>query len=80
MSPAVDGGEDGVGGFGPHERLGVVVGFFDEAIDCGLQLDDRCEDAAFEPVPGEFGKQALDRIGPGARCRGEVEGEARMPR
>src|SRR5438105_13841973 len=63
----------------PDERLGLVVGFCDEAVDCGLQLDDRCEDAAFEPVPGELGKQALDGVGPGARSRGEVEGEALMP-
>ena len=61
MSPALDSGEDGVGGFGPDERLGLVVGFCDEAVDCGLKFDDRCEDAAFEPMPGEFGEQALDR-------------------
>ena len=79
MSPTLDCGEDGIGGFGPDERFGAVIGFCDEAVDCGLQLDDRCEDAAFEPVPGELGKQALDGIGPGARSRGEVEGEALMP-
>jgi len=42
LSPALDSGEDGVGGFGPDERLGLVVGFCDEAVDCGLKLDDRC--------------------------------------
>ena len=35
---------------GPDERLGLVVGFCDEAVDGGLKLDDRSEDAAFEPV------------------------------
>jgi hypothetical protein len=55
LSPALDSGEDGVGGFGPDERVGLVVSLCDEAVDCGLKLDDRCEDAAFEPVPGEFG-------------------------
>ena len=78
MSPAVDGGENGIGGFGPDKRLGLVVGFSDEAVDGGLKLDNRCEDAAFEALPGELGKQAFDGIGPGAGGRGEVEGEALM--
>src|SRR6267143_6452392 len=72
-------GEDGVGGFGPDERLGHFVGFGDEAVGGGLKLDDRSEDAAFEPVSGELGKQAFNRIGPGAGSQGEVEGEASMP-
>jgi len=80
LSPAVDGGENGISGFGPDEWLGFVVGFSDEAVDGGLKLDNRCEDAAFEALPGELGKQAFDGIGPGAGSRGEVEGEARMPR
>jgi hypothetical protein len=80
LSPAVDGGENGIGGFGPDERLGFVVGFSDEAVDGGLKLDNRCEDAAFEALPGELGKPAFDGIGPGAGSRGEVEGEARIPR
>ena len=63
---------------GPDERLGHVVGFGDEAVDGGLKLDDRGEDAALEPLPGELGKPAFDRVGPGTRRRGEVEGEARM--
>src|SRR5215470_12632358 len=67
-----------MGGFGPDERLGFVVGFSDEAVDGGLKLDNRCEDAAFEALPGEPSKQALDRIGPGAGSRGEVEAKARM--
>src|SRR5215813_6377296 len=61
-------------------RLGLVVGFSDEAVDGGLKLDNRGEDAAFEALPGERGKQAFDGIGPGAGSRGEVEGEARMAR
>ena len=69
MSPAVDGGENGIGGFGPDEWLGVVVGFSDEAVDGGLKLDNRGEDAAFEALPGERGKQAFDGIGPGAGSR-----------
>ena len=80
MSPAVDGGENGIGGFGPDEWLGLVVGFSHEAVDGGLKLDNRGEDAAFEALPGERGKQAFDGIGPGAGSRGEVESEARMAR
>src|SRR4029077_11118961 len=80
LPPAPHGGEDGVGGFGPDERLGFVVCFGDEAVDGGLKLDNRCEDAAFEPLSGELGKQAFDGIGPGAGSRGVVEGEALMPR
>ena len=64
MSPALDSGEDRVGGFGPDERLGFVVGLSDEAVDGGLQLDDRGEDAALEALPGEFGKPTFDRVGP----------------
>ena len=30
----------------------------------GLELDDRTEHASFEPPPGEFGKEALDRVQP----------------
>jgi len=59
LSPAIDGGENDVYGFGPDERLGFVVGFSDEAVDGGLELDNRCEDAAFEALPGELGKQTF---------------------
>ena len=44
MSPAGNGGEDGVGGFGPDKWLGLAVGFGDEAVDGGLEVDDRGED------------------------------------
>ena len=80
MSPAVNYGENGISGFGPDEWLRLVVGFSDEAVDGGLKLDNRYEDAAFEPLPGERGKQAFDGIGPGAGSRAEVEDEAGMPR
>jgi hypothetical protein len=47
----------------PAERFGLVIGFCDEAVDGGLKLDDRCEDAAFQPVPGELGKQLAKVVG-----------------
>ena len=79
MSPAVDGGEDSIGGFGPDEWLGLVVDFRDETVDCGLKIDDRGESAAFEPLSGKLGEQALDCVGPGAGSRGGMKGEAPMP-
>jgi hypothetical protein len=44
-------------------RFGVV--FDDEAIDGGLQIDDRYEDAAFQSPLGELGEEALDCVEPG---------------
>ena len=72
MSPALDGGEDGVGGFGPDEWFGLVVGLGDEAVDGGLELDDRGEDTALEALPGEPGKPTFDGVGPRTRSRREV--------
>jgi hypothetical protein len=40
LSPALDSGEDCIGGFSPDERLGLAIGVGDEAVDGGLKLDD----------------------------------------
>ena len=48
------------------------------AVDGGLQVDDRSEDAAPEALSGEFGEEAFDGIDPGTGFRGEVEGPARV--
>src|ERR1700730_13118398 len=53
-----------------HEFTRLLLG--------GLQLDNRCEDATLEALSGEPGKPTVDRVGPGARRRGEVEGDAGM--
>ncbi len=50
----------------------------DEAVDGGLQIDDRVEYAAFQAALGKLGEEALDGVEPRAGCWGEVEGEARM--
>ena len=78
MAPAVDGGDDFVGIGGPDERLGVVVGLIDVAVDGGLEVDDGSKDAALQSALGEGGEEGLDRVQPGAGGRGEVEGETRV--
>ena len=62
--PSSDSGDDAVRVGGPHEGLGIFVGFGNEAIDGGLQLDDRAEHAAFQAALCEFGEEALDGIEP----------------
>ena len=76
MFPAADPLDDGIGVSGPEERSGIVVGLPHEAVDGGLEIGDACEDAAFEPPPCQLGEEALDRIEPGARGRGDVEMQA----
>jgi hypothetical protein len=48
LVPTFDGSDDFIGIGGPHEGLGVVVGFLQEAVDGGLEIDNRAEDPAFE--------------------------------
>jgi hypothetical protein len=43
LVPASDGGDDFVGIGGPHEGLGVVIGFLKETVDGGLEINDRSE-------------------------------------
>ena len=76
MVPAPDSGDDLIGIGGPGEGLGVIVGLAQEAVDGGLEFDNRAEHAAFEAAAGQFGKEALDGVEPGARGRGVVEEEA----
>jgi hypothetical protein len=56
-----------------------MIGLIDVAEDGGLQLSDRSEHPTLEALPSELGEEALDRVEPGCRCRGEVKGPARMP-
>ena len=65
--------------YDPAERFWVLVYFFDEAVDSGLQGDDAVEHAAFQPAKGQFGEGSLDGVAPGGGDRCEVEGEAAMP-
>ena len=76
MIPTFDGSDDFIGIGGPHEGFGVIVGFLQEAVDGGLEIDNRAEDPAFEAAFGQLGEEALDRIEPGGRGRGVVEDKA----
>ena len=76
--PTFNGGDNFVWIGGPRKRFRALIGFGDEAINGGLEIDERMEDAPVEPPFGEFGEEALDSIGPRTRCGREVEGEAAM--
>lgn len=79
LVPASDGGDDGVWVFGPMAGPRVGVGLGEEAFDGGLERDQGMKDAAFQASLGELGEEPLDRIQPGCRGRGEMEGPARVP-
>jgi len=65
LLPSFDSGEDAGGVGSPDEGFGVGIGFLDEAVDGGLQIDDRAEHAALQAPPGELGEEALHRVQPG---------------
>ena len=54
----------------------MIVGFLQEAVDGGLEIDNRAEGTAFEAAFGQFGEEALDRIEPRGRGRGVMEDKA----
>jgi hypothetical protein len=76
LFPAADLPDDGIGVGGRHEGFGIVIGLAQETVDGGLQVGDAFEDTALQPTPGQLGKEALDRVEPGGRGRGEVEMKA----
>jgi hypothetical protein len=61
LVPAPDSGDDLIWVGGPGEGLWSIIGFGDEAIDGGLKVDERVEDAAFQSPTSELGKEAFDR-------------------
>src|SRR5260370_19718679 len=79
MLPAPDFFDDGVGIGGAGEGLWVVVGCGKVSVDGGMEINDALEDAALEPLPGQFGEEAFDGVEPGGRGWGEVEMEALVP-
>lgn len=77
--PASDGGDDFIWIGGPDEGFWAFVVLIQEAVDGGLEVDERMEYAAFEPSVGQPGEEPLDGIEPGTRGWRKVEGEARVP-
>ena len=73
LFPTPDLFDDRVEICGPRERFRIVVGFGEVLVDGGLEIDNALEDAAFEPLSGQFGEEALDGVEPGRRGRGEME-------
>ncbi len=62
--PPFNGGDDFVGICGPCEGLGLLVMFGEEAVDGGLEINDRMEHAALQPPFGELGEEAFDGVEP----------------
>src|SRR4029450_9761376 len=61
------------GGFGPDERLGVLIVGFDERIDVLSELRDGCEGRAVQGFVLQDREPDLALIEPGGAGRGEVE-------
>lgn len=64
MVPAFDGGDDPVWVGGPSEGFWVGVLLGDEAVDGGLEINERVECAALQAPLGKFGKEAFDGVKP----------------
>ena len=56
--------DDAVRVGGPDEGLWAFVCLHQEAIDCRLEIDNAAEDAAPEPLVGQLGEEAFDRVEP----------------
>src|SRR4249919_3930125 len=78
LVPSPDGCDDPVRIGGPGEGARFCVMLMAEAVDGGLEVDDGVEGPSLEPALGELCEEALDGVEPGAGCRHEVEGPARM--
>lgn len=59
--PTLDGCDDFVGIGGPGEGLGLLVVVGDEAIDGGLEVNDRVEDTAFQASLSTAWRRSLRR-------------------
>ncbi|MCJ2084424.1 hypothetical protein MKK88_00235 [Methylobacterium sp. E-005] len=64
MAETFDAGEDGVGGFGPDERVRTNVGVVDVAVDRALKIVGPFEGAALHALAGETCEPALVGIRP----------------
>ena len=66
MAPSFYSGDDFVGVGGPREGFGIFIGFGDEAVDGGLEIDEGMEYPSFESPLGEFCEEPLDGL-----CQGK---------
>ena len=73
LVPSFDGSDDLIWIGGPGEGFGVFVGFGNEAIDGGLEIDEGMEDTPLEAPFCEFGEEAFDGVEPRGGCWREVE-------
>ena len=64
MVPMANSGDDSVGIGGPSEGLRIIVRLPEEAVDRGLEFDNRPEYTAFEPALPQLGEETLDGIEP----------------
>ena len=55
--PAPDGGDDLIGIGGPGEGPRVIIGLLQEAVDRGLEIDDRAERSASEATLGQLAEK-----------------------
>ncbi len=78
MAPSINGSDDFVGIGRSDKGLWLAVRLGEEAIDGGLEFDDRVKDATLEAAAGELGEIPFDRVEPRGGRRGEVEEEAGM--
>lgn len=62
--PSLDGGDDFIRIGGPDEWLWAFVVLGKEAVDGGLKVDERVEDAAFEAAVGQPGEKTFNGIEP----------------
>ncbi len=78
MTKSSDTGQDLVGGFRPHERLGRCVGVVDVTEDRSLERAGAPVRSASDLFVGELGEPSFDEIEPGTTGRREVEMKPRL--
>ena len=64
--PTPDGSDDLIWIRRPYEGLGTGIRLGDVTVDGRLKVSHRMEHAALEPLPGQFGEEAFNRIEPRA--------------
>ena len=69
---------DGIGAFGPDERLGIGIMGLNESGDVDLEFLDTAMDAALDLLVGEQPKPAFDLVKPGGAGRREMQVIARV--